>query len=202
MRADSEVPMKAIVDFVLNYEQVDPERVAAFGISAGGYLIPRAVTAEKRIKACIVSSVILSFHEVWTRNTALERVAKMENSRFFDLLKRLPFRKVQVISKLVDTYTWRWGVNSVTDLIEVSAQFVFNPRDISCPTLVLIGQQEYERFEASREWAHRYINEVSSANKKLVITPQNEGADGHAIGTNLSLMSQLVFDWLDEVFEA
>ena len=202
MRADSEVPMKAIVNFVLNHAQVDPERVAAFGISAGGYLIPRAVTAEKRIKACIVSSAILNFHEVWTRNTALERVASMENSRFFGLLKRLPFRKVQVMSKLVDTYTWRWGVSSVTDLIEASKQFVFNPRDISCPTLVLIGQQEYERFEASREWAHRYINEASSQNKKLIITPQNEGADGHAIGTNLSLMSQLVFDWLDEVFEA
>ena len=91
-------------------------------------------------------------------------------------------------------------MSSVTDLIEVSKQFVFDPKDISCPTLVLIGQQEYERFEASREWAHRYVNEVSSANKKLVITPQNEGADGHAIGTNLSLMSQLVFDWLDEAF--
>jgi hypothetical protein len=107
MRADSEVPMKAIVDFVLNYEQVDPERVAAFGISAGGYLIPRAVTAEKRIKACIVSSVILSFHEVWTRNTALERVAKMENSRFFDLLKRLPFRKVRIPLKSAG-HSRRW----------------------------------------------------------------------------------------------
>jgi hypothetical protein len=37
--------------------------------------------------------------------------------------------------------------------------------------------------------------------KRLIVTPQNEGADGHAIATNLSLMSQLVFDWLDEVFE-
>lgn len=93
-------------------------------------------------------------------------------------------------------------MSSVTDLIEVSKQFVFNPRAISCPTLVLIGQQEYERFEASRELAHCYLTEASSANKKLAITPQNEGADGHPIGTNLSLMSQLAFDWLDEVFEA
>ena len=201
MRANSEVPMQAIVDHVLSYPQVDPERLAAFGISAGGYLIPRAATVDKRLKACIASSAILNFYEVWTRNTSLERLAKMENSWIFSLLKSLPLRKVQVISKLVNTYTWRWGVDSVTDLLEVSKDFVFHPKEINCPTLVLIGQQEYERFEASREWAHRCVDEVSNPNTKLVITPQNEGADGHAIGTNLSLMSQLVFDWLDEVFE-
>ena len=35
---------------------------------------------------------------------------------------------------------------------------------------------------------------------QYVVTPREEGADTHAIGTNLSLMSQIVFDWLDETF--
>jgi alpha-beta hydrolase superfamily lysophospholipase len=35
MRADAEVPLKAVVDHVLSYPQVDRERLAAFGISAG-----------------------------------------------------------------------------------------------------------------------------------------------------------------------
>lgn len=38
--------------------------------------------------------------------------------------------------------------------------------------------------------------------RKVVILPQDEGADSHAIGTNVSLMSQVVFDWLDEVLDA
>lgn len=34
-----------------------------------------------------------------------------------------------------------------------------------------------------------------------MVLPRNEGADSHAGGTNLSLVAQLVFDWLDELFE-
>jgi hypothetical protein len=41
---------------------------------------------------------------------------------------------------------------------------------------------------------------IANPNKKLVITPADEGADSHAAGTNLSLVSAIVFDWLDEVF--
>jgi len=37
--------------------------------------------------------------------------------------------------------------------------------------------------------------------RKVVILPRDEGADSHAIGTNVSLMSEVVFDWLDEVLD-
>ena len=77
----------------------------------------------------------------------------------------------------------------------------FDPAQLDCPMLVLIGQQEYDKFEASREWAHRCIDEATSTHKQLIVTPTDEGAATHALGTNLSLMSQLVFDWLDDVFD-
>jgi hypothetical protein len=31
--------------------------------------------------------------------------------------------------------------------------------------------------------------------------PHTEDADGHCSGTNLSLVAQTAFDWLDEVFD-
>jgi len=34
----------------------------------------------------------------------------------------------------------------------------------------------------------------------MVITPVEEGASNHCIMENRSLMSQELFDWLDEVF--
>lgn len=48
-----------------------------------------------------------------------------------------------------------------------------------------------------RAWAERCEREISHPDARLVVMPQDEGADSHAIGTNLSLMSQVVFDWLD-----
>lgn len=201
MRSDAEVPMTAIVDHVLEYESVDPERLAAFGISAGGYLIPRAATVEKRIRACVASSAILDFHDVWTRNTSLAKLARFENTPVMRLLERLPSRRVAAVSRLISTYQWRWGADSITGLLETSKPMTFEPARLSCATLVLIGQQEYEKFEASREWAHRCIDEADTDHKRLIVTPTDEGAATHAIGTNLSLMSQLVFDWLDEIFD-
>ncbi|MDH3731225.1 MAG: esterase FrsA [Acidimicrobiia bacterium] len=200
MRADAETPMTALIDRVVEYESVDHERLAAFGISAGGYLIPRATTVEKRIRACIASSAILDFYDVWTRNTSLAKLARLEGTPVMGLLERLPSRRVAAVSRLISTYMWRWGVDSITDLLEASRAMTFDPAQLSCPTLVLIGQQEYDKFEASRQWAHRCIDEAATDHKQLIVTPANEGAATHAIGTNLSLMSQLVFDWLDETF--
>lgn len=201
MRADAETPMAAVVDHALQYESVDPERLAAFGISAGGYLIPRAATVEKRIRACVASSAILDFHDVWTRNTSLAKLARLEGTPVMRLLERLPSRRVAAVSRLISTYQWRWGAHSITSLLEKSKPMTFDPARLSCPTLVLIGQQEYENFEASRQWAHRCIDEANTRRGQLIITPIDEGAATHAIGTNLSLMSQLVFDWLDETFD-
>ena len=41
-RPDFETPMKAVVDYALSRPDVDPARLAAYGISAGGYIVPRA----------------------------------------------------------------------------------------------------------------------------------------------------------------
>lgn len=42
MQPDAETPMAAVVDAALSQPDVDGDRLAAFGISAGGYLVPRA----------------------------------------------------------------------------------------------------------------------------------------------------------------
>jgi hypothetical protein len=38
------------------------ERIVLMGISLGGYLAPRAVAFEKRIKACIANGGVYDFH--------------------------------------------------------------------------------------------------------------------------------------------
>ncbi len=52
------------------------------------------------------------------------------------------------------------------------------------------------RLGASRRWADARPHQSRSG---LVITPFDEGAGRHGVGANLSLLDQVVFDWLDEV---
>ena len=35
----------------------------------------------------------------------------------------------------------------------------------------------------------------------MVVTPTNEGATNHCVMENSSLVGQVLFDWLDEVFK-
>jgi len=200
-RADVEVPMAAVVDYALARPDVDPEQLVTYGISGGGYLVPRAVTAEKRLKAAVACSAILDFTQAWDQDfIALHE--KAERPILYRAVKRFMQWYRGAYFTLVDTYVWRFGAESVPGLIDASEDCVVDPGQITCPLLNVLSEQEYAESTAIREWAERCERELAHPNHKLVVMPQDEGADSHAIDTNLSLMSQVVFDWLDDVLDA
>jgi len=53
IRGDYEAPVKAVIDHVESRSDLDPDRIAMWGVSLGGYYAPRAAAFDKRIKACI-----------------------------------------------------------------------------------------------------------------------------------------------------
>ncbi len=52
-------------------------------------------------------------------------------------------------------------------------------------------------MRAAREAQRRISHETND----LVIMPADEGADSHGIGTNLGLLSQITFDWLEKALK-
>lgn len=195
-RADMETPMKAVVDYAQRFSEIDPERMAVYGISGGGYIVPRAVTGERRFAACAACSIILDFSKIWS-----PQIAAIEHSSLFKLWRAVqPHRFISILNILA-TYEWRWGVETIGDLMEKTRDHVTDPAQITCPTLNLVAEQEYARFGTGRQWAEECLQKISNPRKDLIVAPRNEGADSHAIGTNLSLMSQILFDWLDEIIQ-
>ena len=53
LRPDWENVITPVVDYLLTRPDVDPEQIVLTGLSLGGYLAPRAATAEHRLAACI-----------------------------------------------------------------------------------------------------------------------------------------------------
>jgi pimeloyl-ACP methyl ester carboxylesterase len=200
-RADYETPMTAVVDHLCGRRGVDPERIAAFGISAGGYMAPRAAMFEKRIKALIALSMILSAYELWTKTMNVQRLAVAERRGLLRLAERFPMGKIKTGFTLFEVYKWKYGVDDLQGLLDLARTCTVDPGMIDCPTLIMVGQQEYEEFSVSRKWQDESLRRINSDEKRLVILPRNEGADTHAGGTNLSLVAQVVFDWLDELFD-
>jgi hypothetical protein len=200
-RTDTETPMKHVVDFALSKPEVDPERLAAYGLSGGGYIVPRAATYEKRIKAIAACCILLELESVWNgRIVNLYRQA--ERSPFYRILLKYVQKKRSAYFSMIDTYIWRWGACSLLEMVEMSKDMRLDPALITCPALNLVSEQEYFESPQVYEFAQDSLQKIDNRINTLVLAPQDEGGDSHGIGANLSLMSQIVFDWFDEIFEA
>jgi hypothetical protein len=65
-RHDSEVWISKIVDYALSRGDVDPQKLALYGLSFGGYLTPRAAAHDARIKALIPNAPIRDFSSLFS----------------------------------------------------------------------------------------------------------------------------------------
>lgn len=72
---DYERAARAVCDWIEKRSDLDPARIAMWGVSLGGYYAPRASAYEKRIKACIGISGPFEWQEIWVALPLLTREA-------------------------------------------------------------------------------------------------------------------------------
>ncbi len=188
-RADIDVPIRAVVDWALKRPDVDPGRLALYGYSSGGGFVPQAAVKDPRIAAVIMNNCIV--------DTA-EGVKKMAVATATpDVVSTWSSFKRQVNQCIA----WRFGVpmDNLPGLVKANEPFRFDPAKLAVPTLVLVADGEYRSAEIERQ-TKLCIDNLPNPKKRLVITPAEEGASNHCIMENRSLMSQELFDWLDEIF--
>lgn len=75
IRADFEVPVRAVADFVERRRDLDASKIGIWGVSLGGYYAPRAAAFEKRLKACISLAGPYDWSEAWDGLPELTREA-------------------------------------------------------------------------------------------------------------------------------
>ena len=75
IRGDYEVPVQAMVDWVLTRPEVDSSRIGLWGVSLGGYYSTRAAAFEKRLKACIGLAGPYDFSDTWDQLPELTKEA-------------------------------------------------------------------------------------------------------------------------------
>lgn len=76
IRGDWAAPGQAILDAVSGCDRVDPERLAVWGVSLGGYYAPRvAAAAGQRVKACVALAGPYNFGDCWDGLPPLTRRA-------------------------------------------------------------------------------------------------------------------------------
>lgn len=191
-RPDTEQPIGAILDYALARPEVDAERLAVYGISAGGYYVPRAAAHDSRIKACIANCGLVDLGR-YIAATAIPQqhgISSQQGARLSPFNERM----FQIVA-------WRGGraMGDLPGFVEQTRTFVFDPRMVTCPVLNVCGEGEYLN-PVIRQLSDEFMAGLSHPRTNLVVAGFDDGTGTHCLGENTGLLSAIVFDWLDDLF--
>nr|WPA94130.1 esterase [uncultured organism] len=194
-----EKAMSAVIDHILERPDVDPDRLAVWGASLSGYNVPRVAIYDKRIKAVIANSIILNLNEYFVQVKEVETLAKYENTFWFKIAARLFGSWLAGLYNVMDTWKWKWGVNTLSEWLEVCKEYVLDPSEIDVPILLLVGEDELA-FANSKRFHDEAMAKIKHPNKKMIVGSASLGASGKNMMPNFSMIRETTFEWLDELF--
>jgi pimeloyl-ACP methyl ester carboxylesterase len=189
-----DAPLKAIIDYTVQRPDVDRDRVALIGFSIGGYFALRAAVADggNRIKALIADSPI---SDPYRLSMAEFPPALLKAPTFItNVVGKVAMHRNTMTAITVERTCWQFGVSSLSELIEIGRLEIIEPEKIHCPTLCLASEGEAPGFLTQA----REVYDALKVPKKLRIFTIKEGADAHCQVNNLTLMQEVVYDWLAE----
>ncbi len=199
-RPDYEVPIGAILDFALSCREIDPDRLALYGISFGGYFVTRAATHDRRVKALIANAPISDMHAYLSGlATAGFGLESSGGDIRLEEIDQLPDEIMPMTTRLAfKAVCRRYGVAGFNEwMTALEAYSVDDLSSITCPSLALGGAGEGD--ETMRQ-LQTFAGSVSGPVTTRIFETR-EGADMHCQMGNYPLSNAVVYDWLEEIFK-
>lgn len=199
---DFEKPITALLDVLQNNQLIDFAQVALLGMSFGGYFAARAACYDERIKALIANSPISDLKKyVLGFSESDESDVNAEEDFSYDDIPHIPDEVMPPsLKELTANLLLRFGNRSMQQTLTYLKEFNIQNqlKQICCPVLALIGAGEGgEPLKQFDEFVENVSGAVLSYQFSL-----EDGADTHCQVTNLNFSNCVIYDWLDEVFEA
>ncbi|OAQ70407.1 alpha/beta-hydrolase [Pochonia chlamydosporia 170] len=191
-----------VVDYLYTRSDVDKSKIAAMGISLGGYQVPRAATKEKRLAAIIADP-----GQVDIGKRARARLPLPETwRRVFP--KDTSWAVVSLVSTILarmsadpsNGWTMRrikhvHGLDNIVDMFEEMDKFKLNPAEITCPCFVSCAENDEL---ASDSW--EFYERLGAQEKRFVRYKAADGGGEHCEAGNRSLFNGDCLDWLEELW--
>jgi dipeptidyl aminopeptidase/acylaminoacyl peptidase len=175
-RYDYEVPGKADFDYLAGRPDVDPARIAAVGVSMGGYRAPRFAAFEPRLAACVAWGAVWDWAVVWAARINNERGAVP--TPHTHVMHVMGAKTLDEVTEIVQA----WRLAPVADRIR-------------CPLLVTHGEKD---AQVPVEQAYALYEAAGSPQKELKIFTEEEGGSAHSQNDNRLLAYAYLGDWLED----
>jgi hypothetical protein len=190
-RPDYEAVFTPVVDWAVGQPGVDRDRLVLSGRSFGGYLAPRAASAEHRFRALVADPGLYDLGaaaramlpaELWKQVESADQAAE---EAFAAMFEKDPRRERYFMLHAV-----AHGATSAPEYLRKLTEYVVPADDIVSPTLVTAQPDDHET---------RRLYDAITAPKILAEFAPDEGAWGHCEGAAPALYDQRIYDWLDQV---
>lgn len=185
----------AVIDFVIQYPQIDSDNLIYYGKSFGGFLGARAITAEKRIKACVLDP------GQFDAAANLKMIAKNSkhnqniSSYIQELIDKDPNSDFAFI---INSRLWRYGVDSIEAFVNVMKSYTLEGlvQNISCHTLILDNEEEYLSLGQAK-----LLYDKLNCPKNYHLFKASENTGGHCQPFSAKITFAYIFDWLEAVLQ-
>jgi hypothetical protein len=196
-RPDWEAVITPVVDFLLARRDVSKRKLAIWGISQGGYWVPRAMAFEHRLAAGIADPGVTDVSASWLSNlpkSMIKLINKGDTKKFNKEMKL--GLKFQHDADRIWTFRARpYSSESYYDTISSVLEYKLDAEtaaQIKAP--LLITSPDNEQFWPGQSKA---LAKLTPDVSEVVKFTEAEGADGHCQPLARTLTHERVFDWLD-----
>ena len=200
MRPDWEAVITPVVDYALTRPEIDPDRIAGFGYSLGGYLLARGAAFEHRLCALILDDGVHDLASGFADNMPpflMDWVREGHDEYAIAVLTLLMSVSPQLAWALRNGM-WVFGVESYAEVLRTAAEYTLAgfAGQIVAPTLIMEGEHD-TLLQGQPE---RVEKALTAAKATRVTLTEAEGAGEHTHAGALARAHQVIFDWLDTVW--
>lgn len=196
-RHDASSAIVACLDWLEEHAIAHDPRVAAYGLSGGGYFTAQAIATDDRIKAWIASTPITDIALVFSREMG---GASRAPGWLVNAAARILGRANAVLDVSLKKYAWQFGTPDFSEVlarVPVEARPV-PPESLACPSLFLIGDGDAAELGRQTEELAGVMR--AHGNDVTVRRFTSQEGDAHCQVSNLELAHLIIFDWLDKRF--
>jgi hypothetical protein len=198
-RPDWEHVITPVVDFLVDRSEVDAKKLAIYGISQGGYWVPRALAFEHRIAAGVLDPGVDDVASSWRANLPEEMLKLLDADEEKTFNANMAIVLESETPQQRQTMQWRakpYGADkSAFATFKEVEQYRIGDLAASISTPLMVTDPDGEQFWPGQ--SQRLFDSLPGP-KVLARFTKAEGADMHCEPLARALVEQRMYDWLDD----
>lgn len=195
-RPDWEAVITPVVDFLTERPDVEISKLALYGVSQGGYWVPRALAFEHRIAAAIADPGVVDVSASWLVHIprGLQNLLEEGKREEFDRDMAMGLRASKEAARIWRFRSRPYLAGGYYDTLAEVGKYHLEHVAGSIATPLLVTEPEGEQFWPGQS---QRLAALSGGPTTVVPFTAAEGANLHCQPMARRLTDQRMFDWLD-----